>query len=194
MLRIFSRYIVGVVVHARETGPLAEEMMREVFGIHGIPQVVHADRGTSMTSKSVAILLEDLKVTRSHSRPRVSNDNPYSDYAEFGITASRFLRRQNIRRPTPNGSCRCKTPGRGWTPSFLGITTNITTQGSDSTRLLPCTMATLLRSRLTVQPPWPPREQRTRQDSPPTTTQRSSTCPRQPGLTNQPRTTRPKRT
>lgn len=79
MLDIFSRYIVGVVVHARETGPLAEEMMREVFGIHGTPLIVHADRGTSMTSKSVATLLEDLSVTRSHSRPRVSNDNPYSE-------------------------------------------------------------------------------------------------------------------
>ena len=79
MIDIYSRYIVGVRVHARETGPLAEEMMREVFGIHGIPQVVHADRGTSMTSKSVATLLADLEVTRSHSRPKVSNDNPYSE-------------------------------------------------------------------------------------------------------------------
>ncbi|GLY33970.1 transposase [Kineosporia sp. NBRC 101731] len=79
MIDIYSRYIVGVKVHARESGPLAEEMMREVFGVHGIPHVVHADRGGSMTSKSVADLLEDLGVTRSHSRPKVSNDNPYSE-------------------------------------------------------------------------------------------------------------------
>ncbi len=79
MIDIYSRYIVGAHVHARESGPLAEEMMREVFGIHGIPAVVHADRGTSMTSKSVARLLADLEVTRSHSRPKVSNDNPYSE-------------------------------------------------------------------------------------------------------------------
>lgn len=79
MIDIFSRYIVGVKVHARETGPLATDMMREVFGVHGIPHVVHADRGTSMTSKSVADLLEDLSVTRSHSRPKVSNDNPFSE-------------------------------------------------------------------------------------------------------------------
>jgi putative transposase len=79
MIDIYSRYIVGAQVHARESGPLAEEMMRGVFGIHGIPQVVHADRGTSMTSKSVATLLADLQVTRSHSRPQVSNDNPYSE-------------------------------------------------------------------------------------------------------------------
>ena len=79
MIDIFSRYIVGVKVHARETGPLAETMMREVFAAHGVPHVVHADRGTAMTSKTVAQLLEDLDVTRSHSRPRVSNDNPYSE-------------------------------------------------------------------------------------------------------------------
>ena len=53
--------------------------MAQIFGVHGVPQVVHADRGTSMTSKTVATLLADLEVTRSHSRPRVSNDNPYSE-------------------------------------------------------------------------------------------------------------------
>lgn len=79
MIDIFSRYIVGVVVHNSESGQLAAEMMRTVFGVHGIPDVVHADRGTSMTSKTVAALLDDLGVTRSHSRPRVSNDNPYSE-------------------------------------------------------------------------------------------------------------------
>ena len=53
--------------------------MEQIFSVHGVPQVVHADRGTSMTSKTVAALLADLEVTRSHSRPRVSNDNPYSE-------------------------------------------------------------------------------------------------------------------
>lgn len=79
MIDIYSRYIVGVRVHARESGPLAESMMREVFDAHGVPHVVHADRGTSMTSKSVADLLEDLSVTRSHSRPKTSNDNPFPE-------------------------------------------------------------------------------------------------------------------
>ena len=79
MVDIYSRYIVGAKVHPRESGPLAKEMMREIFGVHGVPHVVHADRGTSMTSKTVADLLEDLAVTRSHSRPKVSNDNPYSE-------------------------------------------------------------------------------------------------------------------
>lgn len=79
MIDIYSRYIVGAVVHAHESGPLAVEMMKDTFGVHGIPRVVHADRGTSMTSKTVAALLSDLEVTRSHSRPKVSNDNPYSE-------------------------------------------------------------------------------------------------------------------
>jgi transposase InsO family protein len=79
MVDIHSRFIVGAHVHATESGVLAVEMMKEIFGIHGVPQVVHADRGTSMTSKTVAALLSDLEVTRSHSRPRVSNDNPYSE-------------------------------------------------------------------------------------------------------------------
>ena len=79
MIDIYSRYIVGAHVHASESGELAVEMMKEIFGIHGTPHVVHADRGTSMTSKTVATLLSDLEVTKSHSRPRVSNDNPFSE-------------------------------------------------------------------------------------------------------------------
>ena len=79
MIDIYSRFIVGVHVHAHESGVLAKEMMEQTFTVHGVPQVVHADRGTSMTSKTVATLLADLDVTRSHSRPRVSNDNPFSE-------------------------------------------------------------------------------------------------------------------
>ena len=81
MIDIYSRYLVGVHVHAHESGVLARELMEQIFRVHGVPQVVHADRGTSMTSKTVATLLADLEVTRSHSRPRVSNDNPYSESA-----------------------------------------------------------------------------------------------------------------
>jgi transposase InsO family protein len=68
-----------VKVHPAESAVLAAEMMTETFSIDGTPQVVHADRGTSMTSKTVAALLSDPEVTKSHSRPRVSNDNPYSE-------------------------------------------------------------------------------------------------------------------
>jgi len=79
MIDIYSRYIVGACVHVTESAVLAQEMMQEVFTIHGTPRVVHADRGTSMTSKTVAALITDLGVVRSHSRPRVSNDNPFSE-------------------------------------------------------------------------------------------------------------------
>jgi putative transposase len=79
MIDIYSRYIVGAHVHASESAALAVEMMTEIFTIHGAPHIVHADRGTSMTSKTVAALLSDLEITKSHSRPRVSNDNPYSE-------------------------------------------------------------------------------------------------------------------
>ena len=79
MIDIYSRYIVGCRVHAAESAVLAAEMMTEVFGLHGIPEVVHADRGTAMTSKTVATVLSDLEVTNSHSRPRTSNDNPFSE-------------------------------------------------------------------------------------------------------------------
>jgi transposase InsO family protein len=81
MIDIFSRYIVGWKVAATESAELAEGFIADVFAIHGVPQVVHADRGTSMTSKKVADLLADLHVVRSHSRPHVSNDNPFSEAA-----------------------------------------------------------------------------------------------------------------
>src|SRR5690625_3172034 len=81
MLDIFSRFIVGCVVHARESAGLAEDFMATVFGVYGISKVVHADRGSSMTSKPVTALLSDLEVVKSHSRPKVSNDNPYSEAA-----------------------------------------------------------------------------------------------------------------
>ena len=81
MLDIFSRYVVGWMVAETETAELATEFIDDVIRVHGKPRVVHADRGTSMTSKSVAQLLIDLDVARSHSRPHVSNDNPYSEAA-----------------------------------------------------------------------------------------------------------------
>ncbi|WPW27463.1 DDE-type integrase/transposase/recombinase [Streptomyces atratus] len=83
---IFSRNIVGHTVERAESAVRAEELIRETIARNGIvPQTVHADRGTSMTSKKVSRLLIDPGVTRSHSRPKVSNDNPYSE-AQFKTT------------------------------------------------------------------------------------------------------------
>jgi putative transposase len=81
ILDIFSRYVVGWTVAARESARIAEQLIADAVTIHGRPGSLHADRGTSMTSKPVAQLLVDLGVARSHSRPHVSNDNPYSEAA-----------------------------------------------------------------------------------------------------------------
>ena len=83
MLDIFSRYALGWIVAPAESGELAEAFIADVIAAHGVaPKAIHADRGTSMTSKPVAQLLIDLGVARSHSRPHVSNDNPFSE-AQF---------------------------------------------------------------------------------------------------------------
>src|SRR3954451_15039380 len=82
ILDIYSRYVPGFLVAPTETGDLAKEFIQATIdAAGGPPRVVHADRGTSMTSKPVALLLADLGVVRSHSRPKVSNDNPYSEAA-----------------------------------------------------------------------------------------------------------------
>ena len=82
IIDVFSRYVVGWMVAHRETAALAERFIEETCQRQSIAPgqlTIHADRGTSMTSKPVALLLSDLGVTKSHSRPHVSNDNPYSE-------------------------------------------------------------------------------------------------------------------
>jgi putative transposase len=82
ILDIFSRYVVGWLVAPRESEALAVELLEQTCIKQKIGPgqlVVHADRGSSMTSKSVAFLLADLGVGKTHSRPHVSNDNPYSE-------------------------------------------------------------------------------------------------------------------
>ncbi len=82
ILDVYSRYVVGWMLAHRETAALAERLIRETCERQGIQRdqlTVHADRGTSMRSKPVALMLADLGVTKSHSRPHVSNDNPFSE-------------------------------------------------------------------------------------------------------------------
>ncbi len=82
ILDVFSRYVVGWMVAHRESAVLAEKLISETLAKQGITRdqlTIHADRGSSMTSKPVAFLLADLGVTKSHSRPHVSNDNPFSE-------------------------------------------------------------------------------------------------------------------
>jgi putative transposase len=85
ILDIYSRYVVGWMVAHREQADLAERLIAETIAKQQVPPgqlTLHADRGSSMTSKPVAFLLADLGVTKTHSRPHVSNDNPYSE-AQF---------------------------------------------------------------------------------------------------------------
>lgn len=84
IIDIYSRYVVAWCVAPAETGELAKEFIDAAIASQGITRgqlTLHADRGTSMTSKPVAQLLVDLGVARSHSRPHVSNDNPFSEAA-----------------------------------------------------------------------------------------------------------------
>ena len=82
ILDIYSRYAVGWMVAERESAALAQRLLAATIAKQHISRdqlAIHADRGSSMASKQVAQLLADLGVTKSHSRPHVSNDNPYSE-------------------------------------------------------------------------------------------------------------------
>ena len=85
ILDIFSRYVVGWMLAAEESAALAERLLAETITKQGVDRdqlTIHADRGSSMASKPVAMLLADLGVTKSHSRPHCPNDNPFSE-AQF---------------------------------------------------------------------------------------------------------------
>jgi putative transposase len=82
VLDIFSRYVVAWCVAPTESGELAKELIADAVAREQVPPgqlTVHADRGSSMTSNPVVELLAFLGIGRSHSRPHVSNDNPYSE-------------------------------------------------------------------------------------------------------------------
>jgi putative transposase len=82
VLDIFSRYVVAWCVAPTESGELAKELIADAVARHRVPPgqlTVHADRGSSMTSHPVVELLTFLGIGRTHSRPHVSNDNPFSE-------------------------------------------------------------------------------------------------------------------
>jgi putative transposase len=85
IIDIYSRYVVGWLIAEVESAALAEQLIAETCAKQGVQRAqltLHADRGSPMIAKTVAILLADLGVAKSHSRPHVSNDNPYSE-AQF---------------------------------------------------------------------------------------------------------------
>jgi putative transposase len=82
IIDIYSRMIVGWRVEERENDELAVDMFTDAFAGHGLPAVVHADSGPAMRSTVLKDLLGDLDIGQTHNRPRVSNDNPFSE-SEF---------------------------------------------------------------------------------------------------------------
>ena len=82
IIDIYSRYTVGWMLADRESAELAERLLADTISKQRVDRgqlTIHADNGSSMASKPVAFLLADLGVTKSHSRPHTSNDNPYSE-------------------------------------------------------------------------------------------------------------------
>ena len=112
ILDIFSRYVVGYMVATREQASLARQLVAHSCAKQGVePEqlILHADRGSSMTSKTLALLLADLGVGKSHSRPYTSDDNPFSE-AQFKTMKYR------PDYPDRFGSLQ---DARNWTHSFI---------------------------------------------------------------------------
>jgi putative transposase len=124
VLDIFSRYVVGWMVAASESGELAQQLIEETHVRHGVAPGqlrLHSDRGSPMTSQTLAQKLAALQVERSLSRPRVSNDNPFSE-AQFKTV------KYHPSFPSRFGS-------------FRGTSTSIATAGSPCSRRRMCTTA-----------------------------------------------------
>ncbi|MBL7499868.1 transposase family protein [Frankia sp. CNm7] len=154
ILDIYSRYVTGWLVAAAEDAVVAKDFLADAIRRNGTPPVaIHADRGGAMISKPVSELLVDLGVTRSHSRPRTSNDNPYSE-AQFKTLkySFDFPDRFGCLGPTPGLSARGSSPP---------TTTTTDTPGSGSTPRPRSTSAPPTRSRPTARPPSTAPRQRT---------------------------------
>ena len=112
ILDIYSRYAVGWMVAEQEMATLAEQLIGETCTKQGIDRrslTIHADNGSAMTSKTVALLLADLGVAKSHSRPHVSNDNPFS---EAQLKTLKY-------HPDYPDRFGCLTDARGWGRGFF---------------------------------------------------------------------------
>jgi putative transposase len=112
IIDLFSRYVVGWMVATKECQHLAAQLFAETIARHGIEPglQVHADRGSAMKSDTLAQLLASLGATRSFSRPRVSDDNPFSE-AQF-----KTLKYQ----PDYPGRFNGELHGRAWLQDFFG--------------------------------------------------------------------------
>jgi transposase InsO family protein len=109
IIDIYSRKIVGWRVEERECDDLAKDMFDAAFAEHGVPQFVHADSGPAMRSTLLKDHLFDLGVSQTHNRPRVSNDNPFSE-SEF---------RTMKYRPNYPGTFEDINAARTWVASYV---------------------------------------------------------------------------
>ena len=113
LMDIFSRFVVGWMVARQESAVLAKELIQQSCQNQEIDPdelTIHSDRGGPMRAKSLALLLSDMGVTKSHSRPHVPDDNPYSE-AQFKTMKY---------RPDYPGRFGCPEDVRGWARGFFG--------------------------------------------------------------------------
>jgi putative transposase len=121
IIDIYSRMLVGWRVEERECDDLAVAMFEDAFADHGLPEAVHADSGPAMRSTLLKDLLFDLGVGQTHNRPRVSNDNPFSE-SEF---------RTMKYRPNYPGTFTAVDAARAWSaPTCPATTSNTATAAS----------------------------------------------------------------
>jgi putative transposase len=121
ILDVFSRYVVGFMVAERESSELAKQLIETTLERQAIlpgQLTLHADRGASMRSKPVALLLSDLGVTKTHSRPHTSDGNP---------TPRHTSGRSSTAPDVHSASAACSTRGSGPVSSCTGTTPPITT-------------------------------------------------------------------
>lgn len=109
IIDVYARYPIGWCLDYSESGKLAGEMLTDAIMMHGIPEVVHSDNGGPMRSQKLLDLLQTNGVIASHSRPRVSDDNPFSESMFKTIKYS----------PTAPAEFESIEHARAWTASFL---------------------------------------------------------------------------
>jgi transposase InsO family protein len=183
IMDIYSRKVIHWEIWPTEAGILAREFIEHAIAANGgiVPKSVHADRGTSMTSNTVAGLYAKLNIAQSHSRPHVSNDNPYSESAFKTMKYCPAFPGQFGPSRTPMFSARhsspTTTPGTG-------------TPASRCTLPHPSTTAPGPRYRAAVPPPSTPPTRRTRNGSGAAARSRRGCQPRY-GSTSHPPPSRP---
>lgn len=176
ILDVFNRYVPGWMVATRESAELARRLIADTAAKQGIEPdslTIHADRATSMTSRPVALLLADLGISKSHSRPHVSNDCIPRPASRRSSTARR---RSSTARPSRPGSARSRTRGPSARTSSPGTTASIATAGSRCTPRPTSTTAARPSSEKSGPTSSTPPTRRTRSGS--SRTVQASACPR----------------